>query len=112
MLVSMLFITMALSLGLLISTAVETQQTAMFISMLGLMLPTMLLSGFIYPIENMPVWLQVICHIMPPKYYIEVIKGIMLKGIGIAYLYKQILILLAFTLFFIVVASKKFKIRL
>jgi len=112
MLVSMLFITLALSLGLLISTAVETQQTAMFISMLGLMLPTMLLSGFIYPIENMPTWLQVICYIMPPKYYIEVIKGIMLKGIGVAYLYKQILILAAFTLFFLIVASKKFKIRL
>ena len=109
---SMLFILLALSLGLLISTIAETQQTAMFASMLGLMLPTMLLSGFIFPIENMPQWLQYICYAMPPRYYIIIIKDIMLKGVGLGYIYKETLILLFFTLFFIVLASKKFKIRL
>ena len=109
---SMLFITLALSLGLLISSIAESQQVAMFISMLGLMLPTILLSGFIYPIENMPMWLQYICHIMPPKYFIIIVKDIMLKGVGLEYLWPETLILTGMTLFLIVVASKKFKTRL
>ncbi len=109
---SMLFITLALSLGLLISTVAKTQQTAMFISMLGLMLPTLLLSGFIFPIENMPIWLQAICYAMPPRYYIIIIKDIMLKGIGFAYIWQETLVLFLMTLFFLVLAARKFKIRL
>ncbi|MBN2890955.1 MAG: ABC transporter permease [Bacteroidales bacterium] len=109
---SMLFILMALSLGILISTVAKTQQFAMMASMFALMLPTMLLSGFVYPIENMPGWLQVICHIMPPKYFITIVKGIMLKGTGILFIWKETLILFGFTIFFIAMSVKKFKIRL
>jgi ABC-2 type transport system permease protein len=109
---SMVFILLALSLGLLISSVAKTQQVAMFMSMLGLMLPTMLLSGFIYPIENMPNWLQFVANIMPPKYYIIIVKDIMLKGTGLLYIWPETLILLGMTTFFIVVATKKFKIRL
>jgi len=107
-----LFITLALSLGILISSNTDSQQVAMLMSMVGLMLPTILLSGFIFPIENMPKILQWLCAIMPPKYFIIILKNIMLKGVGLAYIWKETLILASMTTFFIVVASKKFKVRL
>jgi ABC-2 type transport system permease protein len=112
MLETMLFILLALSLGILISTAAKSQQVAMFISMIGLMLPTILLSGFIFPIENMPYILQCLAAIMPPKYFIIILKNIMLKGTGIEHVWLETLILTLMTLFFILVSSKKFKIRL
>lgn len=109
---SFLFISMALSLGIFISTMAKSQQVAMFISIFALMLPTLLLSGFIFPIENMPVLLQLISNIMPPKYFIIIIKNIMLKGTGFMYIWKETLILFAMMLFFIALSVKKFKIRL
>jgi ABC-2 type transport system permease protein len=107
-----LFITLALSLGILISSNTDSQQIAMLMSMVGLMLPTILLSGFIFPIENMPKILQWLCAIMPPKYFIIILKNIMLKGVGLNYIWKETLILTSMTIFFIVIASKKFKVRL
>lgn len=112
MLVTILFILMALCLGILISTMAKNQMVAMFISMIGLMLPTILLSGFIFPIENMPEVLQYVSHIMPAKYFISAIRGIMLKGVGILFIWKEILILFGMTMFFIALSIKKFKIRL
>jgi ABC-2 type transport system permease protein len=109
---SILYILTALSLGIMISTLTKTQQTAMLISMLALMLPSILLSGFIFPIENMPTPLQFICQIMPPKWFIILIKNIMLKGVGFAYVWKETLILFGMMVFFILVSVKKFKIRL
>lgn len=109
---NVLFIVLALSLGILISTTTDNQQTAMMKSMFALLLPTILLSGFIYPIENMPWILQVIANIMPPRWFIVIIKNIMLKGTGFAFVWKETLILLAFTIFFLIVSIKKFKIRL
>lgn len=108
----MLFIFLALSLGLLISTLSKTQQMAMFISLFSLMLPTILLSGFIFPIENMPQVLQWLSVIVPPKYFIIIIKNIMIKGTGIMFVWKETLVLLGMTLFFIAVSVKKFKVRL
>lgn len=109
---SFLFISMALSLGILISTMAKTQQVAMFISVFVLMLPTLLLSGFIFPIENMPVILQWLSYIMPPKYFIIIIKNIMLKGTDITFVWKETLILFGMMVFFIAVSVKKFKVRL
>lgn len=109
---SMLYIILALSLGVFISTAAKTQQIAMFLSMVGLMLPTILLSGFIFPIENMPNILQWFSAIMPARWFIVVIKNIMLKGTGMAFVWKETLILLGMTIFFIVMAMKRFKNRL
>ena len=77
MLESILFIVMALSLGILISTVTDSQQTALMISLMGLMLPTILLSGFIFPIQNMPLPLQIISNIIPARWFIIIIKGIM-----------------------------------
>jgi len=112
MLECMLYITLALSLGVLISTNAKTQQMAMFMSMLGLMLPTILLSGFIFPIDNMPKVLQWFSSIMPARWFIIIVKNIMLKGTGFAFIWKETLILLGMTLFFILASVKRFKIRL
>jgi ABC-2 type transport system permease protein len=109
---SMLYILMALSLGILISTVAKQQQTAMFISMFALMMPTMLLSGFIFPVENMPLILQWVSSIIPARYYIIIIKNIMLKGTNIEFVWKETLILIGFTILFIALSIKKFKIRL
>ncbi|MBR9830535.1 ABC transporter permease [bacterium] len=109
---SVLFIITSLSLGILISTMSKTQQTAMMISLMGLMLPVILLSGFIFPINSMPLPLQVISNIIPAKWFIIIIKGVMLKGVGLLYLWKETLILLGMTVFFILLSIRKYKIRL
>ena len=109
---SILFIISALALGILISTISATQQTAMMISLMGLMLPVILLSGFIFPISSMPLPLQVISNIIPAKWFIIIIKGIMLKGVGIQFIWKETLILVGMTVFFIGLSVKKYKIRL
>ena len=84
----------------------------MMISLMGLMLPTILLSGFIFPISSMPLPLQIISNIIPAKWFIIIIKGIMLKGVGVQYIWKETLILLGMTVFFIALSVKKYKIRL
>ena len=107
-----LYISMALSLGILISTVANSQQVALFISGFALMLPTILLSGFIFPIENMPVPLQVLSNFMPPRWFIDAIKQVMLKGNGFAYIWPNVLILSAMTLIFLGLSVKKFRLRL
>lgn len=109
---SLLFTILSLSLGLLISIKAASQQVAMMISMFALMLPTMLLSGFVFPIENMPGWLQVICNIIPAKWFIIILKNIMLYGSGFAYIWKETLVLLAMTLLLLGLSVKNFKVRL
>jgi ABC-2 type transport system permease protein len=111
-LVSFIFILLALSLGILISTVSKTQQIAMFLSMIGLMLPTILLSGFIFPIENMPIILQWLSLIMPPRWFISALKTIMIKGEGLLYVWKEISIMLGMIVFFLTLSIKKFKVRL
>lgn len=107
-----LFILVALTLGIMISTMVKTQQSAMLISMVGLMLPTILLSGFIYPIENMPLILQWLSAIMPPRWFLLALKDVMLKGTGLFYIWKEVLFLLIILGVLIAISVKKFKIRL
>jgi len=109
---SVLFIITSLSLGILISTVSASQQTAMMISLMALMLPTILLSGFIFPVSSMPLPLQIISNIVPAKWFIIILKGIMLKGVGIQFIWKSTLILVGMTLLFIGLSVKKYKIRL
>jgi len=109
---TVLFIVTSLALGILISTFSETQQTAMMMSLMGLMLPVNLLSGFIFPITSLPVPLQYIGDIIPAKWFIAILKGIMLKGVGITILWKETLILFGMMVFFLVLSIKKYKIRL
>jgi ABC-2 type transport system permease protein len=109
---SMLYILMSLSLGILISTVSKTMQQAIFISMVGMMLPTILLSGFIFPIENMAKIYGWVSAIFPPRYFIIIIKNIMIKGTGFLYVWKETLILTAFTVIFIGLSIRNFRIRL
>ena len=109
---SILFIITSLTLGVLISTIAETQQSALMISLMGLMLPVILLSGFIFPLSSMPLPLQVISNIIPAKWFIIILKGIMLKGVGIAQLWKETGILIFMALFFTVLSIRNYKIRL
>jgi len=109
---SILFIITALSLGILISTIANSQQTAMMLSLMGLMLPVIILSGFIFPIDSMPVPMQIISNIIPAKWFIIIVKAIMLKGVSMAFIWKETLVLMGMTVFFITVSIKKYKIRL
>ncbi|MEO6233064.1 MAG: ABC transporter permease [Ferruginibacter sp.] len=109
---SILFIITCLTLGIFISIRTDSQQVAMLISLMGMMLPTILFSGFMFPIENMPVPLQVISNIIPAKWYYIIVKAIMIKGLGFAAIWKETLILFAITLFFLIISLKTFKTRL
>ncbi len=109
---SMLFTLTSLSLGLLISSVTETQQTAMFISLMGMLLPTVMLSGFMFPVENMPLPLQLFSNIVPAKWYYIIVKSVMIKGLGFTFIWKETLILIGMTIFLLGMSVKKFKIRL
>ena len=112
LLLSMLFTLSALSLGLLISSAVNTQQAAMLMSGAGLMLPSILLSGLMFPIENMPYILQLVSNIIPAKWFIIAAKDVMIKGLGFVAIWDELLILLAITTFLLFISIKRFKNRL
>lgn len=111
-LTSFLFILVALLLGLLISNLAETQVAAMLISGMGLMMPTMLLSGMMFPIESMPMVLQYLSSIMPARWYIEIIKKIMIQGVDGVYILKEIIILVVMILCLLAASLKTFKVRL
>lgn len=108
----LLFTITVLALGLLISSAAGSQQVAMLISLMGLFLPTIMLSGFMFPIENMPAPLQVISNIVPAKWFYYIVKNIMIKGLGFEHIWKETLVLTGMTVFFMAVSIKKFKTRL
>ncbi|MBN2788909.1 MAG: ABC transporter permease [Candidatus Delongbacteria bacterium] len=109
---STLYAITALSLGILISTKAETQQTAMFASLIGLMLPTILLTGFIFPVESLPEILQYVSSAIPATWFIKIIKNIMIKGLGIEYIWKPTLVLAGMTVFFILLSLKNYKSRM
>jgi ABC-2 type transport system permease protein len=109
---SILYIGLALSLGIFISTVSRTMQQAMFISLVGLMLPSILLSGFIFPLENTPRFYQIISLLMPPRWFIVIIKNIMLKGTGIRTIWKETGVIIVMTACFIWLSAKKFRLRL
>jgi ABC-2 type transport system permease protein len=111
-LVSMIFILVSLCLGLLISTISDTQVAAMLISGMALMMPVMLLSGMMFPVENMPWPLQWLSHIIPAKWYIMAVRKIMIEGLALKYALKEIGVLCLMAVVLIVVSLKKFKIRL
>ena len=110
--ISIVYIILSLSLGLLISTVVKSQVAAMFSSLLGLMLPVLMLSGMMFPIENMPIPLQGVSNIIPARWYISAVRKLMIEGLSINYVTKELFILLGMTLFLTVIALKKFKNRL
>ena len=107
-----LYILTALALGIVISTKAPTQRTAMIFALAGLMMPTMLLSGFIFPVDSLPGWLRAISNVVPARWFLLVVRGIMIKGAGLATLWQETLVLVGMTLFFLVVGSRKLAIRL
>lgn len=112
MFISLVFIFLALSLGLLISTLVDTQMAAILASGMGLMMPTMILSGLVFPIESMPAVLQWISAIVPARWYIEAVRKIMIQGVGIEFVMKELGVLAVMTCLLLVLSLKKFKTRL
>lgn len=108
----LLFTVAVLALGLLISSVANSMEVAMLISLMGLFLPTVLLSGFLFPVENMPLALQILSNIVPAKWFYYIVKSIMIKGLPFSYIWKETAILLGMTLFFMTVSIKKFKTRL
>jgi ABC-2 type transport system permease protein len=109
---SILFTLTCLAFGLLISASTDSQQTAMFISLTGMFLPTIMLSGFMFPIENMPLPLRILSNIVPAKWYYLIVKDVMIKGVGFESVWKETLILAGMMMFLLAMAIKKFKIRL
>lgn len=109
---SALYIITCLSLGLMISNFTNSQQVAMLVSLIGLMLPTIMLSGFMFPVENMPLPLQVISNIVPAKWFFFITKSIMVKGLGILAIWKETCVLVGFSFILLIASISKFKIRL
>lgn len=109
---SILFTLTCLAFGLLISSSTDSQQTAMFISLTGMFLPTIMLSGFMFPIENMPLPLRILSNVVPAKWYYLIVKDVMIKGTGFESVWKETLILAGMMLFLLILAIRKFKIRL
>lgn len=110
--ISLLFIMVALSLGIFISTVAQTQVAAMLVSGMGMILPVMMLSGMIFPIESMPVILQWVSDIIPAKWYVLAVRKLMIQGLGITSVYKELSVLLAMFTFLIILSLKNFKTRL
>jgi ABC-2 type transport system permease protein len=108
----LLYILVSLSLGILISSRTSSQRVAMIGALAGTMLPTILLSGFIFPIESMPLPLRLIANLVPAKWFVVIARGVMLKGVGLEYLWPQTLILLGMTVVLVAAATRSFRIRL
>ena len=110
--VSVIYILLALSLGLLISNVANTQLVALLLSAMVLLLPIVMLSGMLFPVESMPKVLQWISAIIPPRYYIEAMRKLMIMGVGIGAVLKEVAVLAGMTVFLLAVALKKFNTRL
>jgi ABC-2 type transport system permease protein len=108
----LLFILVSLSLGILVSARTSSQRVAMLVALVGTMLPTQMLSGFIFPIESMPALLRWIAHVVPATWFVVIARGIMLKGVGIAYLWRESGILLAMAFVLLVLSTRSFRARL
>lgn len=110
--VSTLYILLALSLGLLISNIAQTQLVALLLSAMVLLMPVVMLSGMMFPVESMPQILQWIAAVIPPRYYIDAMRKLMIMGVGIGDVLKEVAILTVFTAVILVIALKKYNVRL
>lgn len=108
----LLYVLNALAIGVLISTRTSSQRVAMMMALSGMLLPTLMLSGFIFPIESMPWPLQLLSNIFPAKWFLMVVRGIMLKGIGLEFLWQETLVLVGMTALLLLVSVRRFSIRL
>lgn len=109
---SLVYIILALALGLFVSTIVDTQMAALLVSGMVFIIPVIMLSGMMFPIENMPLPLQWISNIVPARWYIPAMRKIMVEGLGFSYIYKELIILTLMASALITISVKRFKIRL
>ena len=109
---SVLYAVVSLALGVLIASKTPSQRGAMLIAMVGTMLPSTLLSGMIFPIASMPKWLQPFTNVVPARWFIVIARGIMLKGVGLEYLWRETLVLAVMAVLLMVVSVRSFKPRL
>jgi ABC-2 type transport system permease protein len=107
-----LFILVSLSLGILVSARTSSQRVAMMGALLGTLLPNALLSGFIFPVESMPTLLRAISTIVPGRWFVVIARGIMLKGIGLEYLWRETVLLAAMATVLLAASIRSFKERL
>jgi ABC-2 type transport system permease protein len=112
LIISLIFLAGTLSWGLFVSVISKSQLQASQIAVLSAFLPSFLLSGFIYPIENMPVPLQLITFIVPARYFVEILKGLFLQGVGLSVLWPQVLALVIYAVVVVNLARKKFSKRI
>lgn len=112
LLVSVIYILLALSLGLLISSVAKTQFVALLVSAMVLLLPTVMLSGMMFPVESMPQILQYVSAIIPPRYYIDAMRKLMIMGVGIESVMRDVVVLCVMTACLLIIALKKFNQRL
>ena len=110
--VSTLYIILALSLGLLISSVAQTQLVALLLSAMVLLMPVVMLSGMLFPVESMPPILQWISAVVPPRYYIQAMRKLMIMGVGIGDVAREVAVLSAMTVVLLAIALKKFNVRL
>ena len=110
--VSTLYILLALSLGLLISNVAQTQLVALLMSAMVLLMPVVMLSGMLFPVESMPQVLQWLAAVVPPRYYIEAMRKLMIMGVGIGEVTREVAVLAIMTVVLLAIALKKFNVRL
>ncbi len=110
--VSLIYILLALALGLLISSVAQTQLVALLMSAMVLLMPVVMLSGMLFPVESMPTVLQWVSALMPPRYYISAMRKLMIMGTGLREVATEVAVLTSMTVFFLTVALVKFKTRL
>ena len=110
--VSTIYILLALSLGLLISNIAQTQLVALLMSAMVLLMPVVMLSGMIFPVESMPQVLQWLAAVVPPRYYISAMRKLMIMGVGIENLVHEVAVLVGMTVVVLAIALKKFDVRL
>jgi ABC-2 type transport system permease protein len=108
---TLVFLISSLGMGLLVSTFSSTQQQAMMTSIFFLMMPMLFLSGFIFPIENMPYAIQMVTYVMPLRYYFVIVRGLFLKGVGFAELWDETLILLVIGIVIFAISVMRFRKR-
>ena len=112
LMISLIYILLALSLGLLISNIAQTQFVALLVSAMVLLLPTVMLSGMLFPVESMPTVLQWISAIIPPRYYIQAMRKLMIMGVGIQEVWREVLVLIGMTVLLLTISLAKFNKRL
>ena len=109
---ALVYVLVSLALGVLISSRAPDQRTAMLATLLGLLLPTLALSGFIFPIGSMPAWLQPITQVVPATWFIRVARGVMLKGVGLDILWQEAVVLVGMAVLLLGLGARSFNDRI